>query len=258
MRPSLIRRRPRERWSSLRATGRTSRGRGISGRSARGPPDARRPVHESGSMLRCAPLPGQAFSQAVAGCSHYRPPAGDPRDPPRDPCSVTAVSEIWDDIGHGEGKERVFGSGWRWCVSIVRIGSCDAHLRFFDNASCQLIGDDDDPSDGVLERARVGDRCRDGLPVDSVWRASVPTVPDAFLTTTCSTNLRTRSNAPMSKEWLAGADLSGVPLVLTRASRVIIDGHGPTEHASAQDVVCVCKAVFTVFGACRRGTASIG
>ena len=38
---------------------------------------------------------------------------------------------------------------------------------------------------------------------------------------------------------------------------MIIDGHGSAAHASVQNVVCVCKAVFTVFGACRRGTASV-
>ena len=129
---------------------------------------------------RCGVLhyPAKPSVTTVAGRSRFRPPPGDSRDPPRELCSVTTVSEIRDDVRHGEGEERVFPSGRRQCVTYVRIRSCIGHLRSFDNASRQLIGDDDDPSDSQLEGGRIGDRRRDTLPVDSVGgRASVSGLP---------------------------------------------------------------------------------
>jgi len=47
-----------------------------------------------------------------------------------------------------------------------------------------------------------------------------PNAPDAFLATTCSTNLRTRSNDPMSKESVEEADPSRSASQEARTRRV--------------------------------------
>src|SRR5271169_4106533 len=82
---------------------------------------------------------------------------------------------------------------------------------------------------------------------------------DALFATTCSTNLRTRSNDPMLKGSMAEADPPGsASSDWKEESGVVAEGQFCGAPASVEEIVRVRKALFTIFGACRATrTASV-
>ena len=121
-----------------------------------------------------------------------------------------------------------------------------------EHASAHLIGHDNSPADGLFKRAGAGDGCFDGFPVDGVLgEVTVPESAAAFLATTSSTNWRTRSNDPMPKESVAeSGPARSAPSGWEQDPDVIVDGQSCDARASVVRVVGVCKALFTIFGAC--------
>src|SRR5580700_2821180 len=72
---------------------------------------------------------------------------------------------------------------------------------------------------------------------------------DAFLTTTCSTNLRTRSNDPTSKKEESMTEVDpprGASSDRTTVSALTTDGRFSGARASVEKSVRVCKALFTI------------
>ena len=71
-----------------------------------------------------------------------------------------------------------------------------------------------------------------------------PNTPDAFLATMCSTNLRTRSNDPMTKESVAEADPSRSASSGGKdASSAIVDGHGLAMDVQHRESSTSCGVV---------------
>src|SRR5580700_3896017 len=80
-----------------------------------------------------------------------------------------------------------------------------------------------------------------------------PSTVDVFWDSTCSTNLRTRSNDPMSKDSRAGSDRPGnASSDPKKNSGVSVVGQSCGALASVEKIVRVCKAVFTPIGLAER------
>ena len=138
---------------------------------------------------------------------------------------------------------------------------CITEVGVIEHASAHLIGNDNSPSDGLLKRAGAGDGCLDGFPVDSVLGGA--TVPESPLMRSWPpraprTGARGRTTRCQRSQWRKLIP-RGVPLQAgSKSPDVIVDGQSSDARASVVRIVRVCKALFTIFGACgATRTASV-